>query len=335
MDASQLVRDGQAAEEAGDYDGAVGAFSALLEHPDARAVASAHLHLGRVAWKQGRLDEAVRSLDEARARAIRLGDTALRAQVENAVGVLCVARGELAQARAAYTVAQELTPDPTTRAKIQLNLGVIANIQGHLPEARRHYEQSRATFRDLGDDRNEALALHNLGMLHADTGAWDEADEAFQLALALFESHGNRQMIANVLMNRSEVFYGRGRAHDAIAQCDLALAIYAEIGDEGGRAETMRWRAHGLRLLRQHAEAERLLAESIRIATRGQNALLVAEAQRELGLVLLAQERVTEGRRALERALGAFEELGAEREAREVRQLLGDLNTPSGQRVSG
>ena len=307
-----------AAEEAGDFVGAAAAFGSLVDDPDARAAATARFHLARVVWKQGRLDEALALCEQTRAAAIRLADDDLRAQVENAIGVLHVARGEYAQARAAYGVAFDLTRDAVTRAKITLNLGVIANIQGSYDIARRQYATSLAMFREAKDHRGEALALHNIGMLHADHREWDEADDAFRGAVALFELQGNRQMIANVLVNRSEVGYGRGRVHEALAQCDMALTMYAELGDEIGRGEALRWKGHGLRLVARLPEAEHTLVEALRIAERTHTRLLEAESLRELGLVRRTRGQTAQAKHAMERALGMFKELGAMRDAEQL-----------------
>lgn len=318
MDVEEVLTAGQTAEDAGDLVGAAAAFASLTSHADPRVVATAKLHLGRVAWRQSQLDTALGLCEESRAIAIRLGDQDLRARIENAMGVLHVARAEYAQAKAAYVVALELTKDTVTRAKIALNLGVIANIQGTLDLARRHYTQSLGLFREADDERGAALALHNIGMLHSDLGEWDEADEAFRDALVLFEQQGNRQMIANALVNRSEVMYGRARVQDAIALCDQAKAVYGEIGDEQGRAEALKWKAHGLRLTGRHGAAVSALTEAIRIAQRANNRLLEAEATRELARVYRADTRPREAQNTYDRALDIFRELGATRDAEDL-----------------
>lgn len=331
MTADELFRDGMALEDAGDFIGAETLFRSLLGHTDPAVAGTARFHLGRVTWKQGRLDEALALCDEARTTAVRIGDNMLRAQVENAVGVLHVARGEYEQAQAAYAVALDLTPDMRTRAKIALNLGVIENIRGNYEHAARRYTQSEQLFRAAGDQRGAALVLHNRGMLHADRAEWDEADEAFERALALFESQANRQMIANVLLNRSEVSFGRRRTDEAIARCDMALHIYGEIGDEIGRGESLRWKGHGMRLLGRYSEADVCLTEAVRIADRGRAKLLAAESLRELGLTERAAGKPADAKRTLARALAIFQELGAQPEIQEVTaEMEGDQPPRSG-----
>src|SRR6185436_17802939 len=146
MVSDEAFRVGQSAEEAGDLVGAAAAFESHLDDGDALVAATARFHLARVVWKRGQLDAALTLCEESREAAVRLQHRDLRSKVENAIGVLRVARGEYEQARADYAVALDLTDDIVTRAKIALNLGVIANIQGEYDLARQQYARSEALF---------------------------------------------------------------------------------------------------------------------------------------------------------------------------------------------
>jgi tetratricopeptide (TPR) repeat protein len=285
-------------------------------------LAETRFRLGRVAWRQGRFDEALAHYDEARGLAQQLDDVELRARVENGVGAVHYSRGAYAQARASYRVALELAHKDALRAKALLNLGVIANVESDFEAARGFYARSRDAFRRAGDISGEALVLHNIGMLCSDLERWEEADEAFDRCLTLCEGQGNRQMVANVLINRSELLCARGQFDAAAAECSRALAIYTETGDEVGRGEAMRLQAHAERRAGRHEAAVRLLREAVRIAARHQSALLEAEAARELGA--LEQERgdAAAATQWLERALARFVSLGAKREEEAVRAEL-------------
>jgi len=318
MTGPDAILAGEAAEQGGDLVNATAAYQAALDHTDRAVVADAHFHIGRVAWRQGRYDDALTAYTKARALAVESDTTEVRARVENGIGAVHYARGEYEQARAAYGVALELTKEPSLRAKIVLNLGVIANIEGDLEEAREHYQRSRALFREARDLAGEALTLHNIGMLHADLEEWDEADEAYRRCLELCEAQGNKQMIANVLLNRSELSCARERYGDAVASCDLALSIYSSIGDEVGRGEAMRWKGHALRHMGQLDQAERSLNDAARVAHRTQVKLLEAEATRDLAAVRRAGGDAFGATKHLERALELFRTLGAQREVDEV-----------------
>ena len=317
----------EAAELRGDLGVAVTAYERLLDSADPAVVAEARFRLGRVAWRQGRFGDALSHYTAAAAGASHLGLRHLGARVENGVGAVHYARGAYAQARASYGVARELAADdPALLGKVLLNLGVIANIEGALDAARDAYRQSGRAFAAAGDDAGRALVLHNLGMVNADLELWDEAAESYAACLELCERQGNRQMVANVLLNQSELHDVAGRYDIAIAQCDRALMIYSEMGDQPGRGDALRARSRALRLLGRVDEAETNAAEALRIATKLQARLLEAEATRELGLVRLATGDRVSASLMLGRALASFTELGAAREVAAVRRELSQLS---------
>src|SRR5579884_3620133 len=130
------IRTGEAAETAGDLLAAAAAYESALQSTDPLVVADARFHLGRVAWRRGRFDDAIAEYEKARALTLQHGAADLRARVENGLGVVFHSRGEFAQARAAYSVALQLAGDDTQRARVLLNLGAIANIEGDLDTAR-------------------------------------------------------------------------------------------------------------------------------------------------------------------------------------------------------
>jgi tetratricopeptide (TPR) repeat protein len=317
---------GEAAELAGEYLDASAAYQSATDDPDHLVVADAHFHLGRLSWRQGRFDEAVLQYDLARKIAVQYADPELRARVENGLGVVHHARGELAQARASYAVALELAVDETQRGRVLLHLGAVANIEGDFASARAHYARSRAIFQHTGFTRGEVSALHNLGMLDADEGRFDEADQAYRRSLELLETLQDRQGIATVLLNRSELSCARLQFDDAVSMCDLSISVYDEIGDEIGRGEALRWKGHALRMLTQFADAEIALQDAVRIARRSQIKLLEAESSRELALTRLGQGSPESAAKLLTRALQLFEELGARRDASAVRLELAAIS---------
>jgi tetratricopeptide (TPR) repeat protein len=234
-------------------------------------------------------------------------------------------RGEYVQARAALTVARDLSRDPVMRAKALLNLGIIANIEGDYELAQTHYSRSRAAFQQAQDVAGEALVLHNLGMLHADLLNWDNADDAFAQCLGLCEARGDRVLIASVLINRSEVSCARGRFDQAIADCDLAISVANEIGAEVQRGEALRWKGRALWRSGRHEAGEQTLREAVRIAHRTHVKLLEAEASRDLGAQAIELGATSRARKWLLRARQLFESLGAQRELNGVREELGRL----------
>src|SRR5471032_3107998 len=142
MRPSEQLSVGQIAEARGDYVAAATAYRALLSASDSRTAAEASFLLGRVSWRQGRLDAALEAYETARTSCERLGDTELQARVQIGLGAVHYARGEHDSARRAYAEAQTLTSEPTLRARILLNLGVIESAEARHAEARDHHDRA-------------------------------------------------------------------------------------------------------------------------------------------------------------------------------------------------
>lgn len=326
---------GERAEAAGDYLAAAAAYRSVTTVPNPHLAADAHFRLGRVSWRQGRFDVALGAFESARALAERGGLADLRASIENGIGAVHYARGEYGAARQAYAAAQALTQDAAMRGKIILNLGVIENIEGNLEVAHEHYERAYRLFRTTGDDGSAMLALHNRGMLEADLGRWSDADQSFLTAFDLATGAGNQEMIAKILVNRSEVLAERGALGEAIDHCDRALAIYGVVGDEVGRGEALRWMAHAMNRAGEFAAAERSGLAALHIATRSGVRLLEAESARELADVRGALGDPDGRLKFLRRAGALFAELGARREAAEVAAALIPLEGEPPQATNG
>jgi tetratricopeptide (TPR) repeat protein len=319
---------GERAEMAGDYIAAVAAYRAVVDVPDERVAAQAYFCLGRVSWRRSRFDASLEAFESALVLARRLGDEELQARVENGIGAVHYARGDHAAARRAYAAAQALTHDDAMRGRIILNLGVIENIESNYAAASAHYEEAYRLFLESGDSDSATLALHNRGMVEADLARWDDAVRSFLAALELATKAGNREMVAKTLVNLSEVLVERGAFDKAIEHCDRALAIYAVVGDEVGRGEALRWRAHALGRSGELIAAERNANEALHIAMRCGARLLEAEASRDVGVLRGLLGDRAGGIKQLRHALVLFNELGARREAKEVALLL-QRPTPS------
>src|SRR5205085_4876264 len=102
---------GQRAETAGDYVAAAAAYTAVTAVADESLAVQAHFCLGRVSWRQGRFDAALKSFENARAIAARSGDVEFCARVDNGIGAVHYARGDYTSARQAYDAALTRTHD--------------------------------------------------------------------------------------------------------------------------------------------------------------------------------------------------------------------------------
>jgi tetratricopeptide (TPR) repeat protein len=99
-------------------------------------------------------------------------------------------------------------------------------------------------YRAAQDDYEEALelspddaaALNNLGMVARSQGNYQEATDYYEQALALFRELGDRQGEANSLMGLGMVARSQGNYKEAIDYYEQALDIMREIDDTAGIA---------------------------------------------------------------------------------------------------
>src|SRR5262249_40563676 len=126
------------------------------------------------------------------------------------------------------------------RARVEQNLGILANIQGDLDEALVHYSLSLEAYEGDGDEHGCALAYHNLGMASAGRGLADDADRYFAWSLAIAERAADTRLVGLCLVNRAEVQVGRQRFEDALRNAEQALALFDRLGAVSEKAGAYR-----------------------------------------------------------------------------------------------
>lgn len=319
------IAEGEAAEQRGDFVVATTAYTAAAAADDASVGAEARFRLGRVAWRQGRFDDALALYERARAMAEECGATECRAAAEVGIGTIHCERAEYARARASYQVAFDLTASASLRGKIHLNLGVIAAMERDVAQARELYRRAVQVFQGAADDGGLALALHNLGMLHASLDEWVEAEEAYGRCLEVCERMGNRQMLSTVMLKRVELLAHRERLDEAAAECERALVVLGDLGDEVGRAEAFRWQGYAYRRLGRREAADVRLRDAARIAARLQVPLLEAHVSEELGVMRLEDGDTRDALSWLERAHSRYQSVAADADAERVARSLESL----------
>jgi tetratricopeptide (TPR) repeat protein len=327
------LAEGDEAEQKGDLQTASAAYRRLSTSDVAGPAAQGLFRLGRVAWRQGRLDDALELYERARAAAIELGDDDLRAAIENGVGSVYCQRGIFTQARSSFAVASELAASPALRGRIQINMGALALLLGDVEEARASYERAVELLDSINDEEGLTLALHNLALAHSEEQDWDAAEASFELCLTIAAKRGDKSVMAGAMLNQAELRCEAERYPEALERSEKSLAIFGELQDESGRAAALRVQGEIYRKMHQLEEAEPRLKEAIRIAGRLQLLTLEAEAARELGMVKAGRGDVTSATKWLRRALARFSLMSADDQMHAIEEQLQALKPwrPSGE----
>jgi predicted ATPase/DNA-binding CsgD family transcriptional regulator len=188
--------------------------------------------LGAVALQQGDVDRAERYFTEALAIQEAIGDNVGIAESTNSLANLAHERGDLARARALYERSLELQHSRVRyRPDIALhNLGIVAQEQGDLDAARRHFQDSVAIKRSLGDTHGLALSLAKLAEVLASMGEAVTAHRLLCESLNLQRDLGDRPAMAFVLDRFAMAAAARDRPLHSLRIAAAADALREAIG---------------------------------------------------------------------------------------------------------
>ncbi len=114
-----------------------------------------------------------------------------------------------------------------------------ANRYSSLEEARREAEIARRTFRDLGDEMNEAQCLRLLGHIASDLGAAAQGRRLVTRALALFKKHDHFAGQAQCEVLIGEIDYLLGDHARALEVLHEAADKFLQVGDNLGRSQCL------------------------------------------------------------------------------------------------
>jgi putative nucleotidyltransferase with HDIG domain len=263
-----------------------------------------------------------RSFDVARA----LGDDLLAAEALNTLGGVEMTSDWLEDARNDFLHALELggTHD-ALRAKVEQNLGILANIQGDLDEAATRYSRALAANRRTGDESGCARAYHNLGMACADRELFDEAARYFTQSLEITRRTGDVYLQGLTLGEYADVHLECQRIEEARQTAEQALAIFDRLGAGAEKSGAYRVIGAVYRETSRPALAEARLRAALEQAVAAGSLLHEAEASRELALLCQMMGRNQEALGLLTAAHRLFRRLDARRDVARVGGKVAEL----------
>jgi tetratricopeptide (TPR) repeat protein len=190
-------------------------------------------------------------------------------------------------------------------------LGMLHEDQGEYERARERYEQSLAIKQEVGDRAGVAISLHQLGMLHQDQGEYERARERYKQSLAIAQELGDRASVARTLHQLGNLHYLQGEYERARERYEQSLAIEQEIGNPDGVAGSL----HQLGMLHQeqgeYERAREYYEQSLAIAQELGDRASVARSLGQLGLLMEQEGNSTAAVTSLAQSFFLFEQLGA------------------------
>lgn len=212
----------------GRYDEAAASFDRALalwpKDGDPVEKAIVLLNRGQLDRELGETDRASERFREALGLFHQAKDRKNEAAALNALGLAALDAGRPAAALEPLRGALELrTPETRGWAVTRTALGVAYRQLGRLDDARQAYAAALPVFHRLGDSREEARCLGNLGQLEAAAGQDASALASFDRALGVFETLTDPPNLAQILEAKARVLRRDGDLEAARGLMEKAL----------------------------------------------------------------------------------------------------------------
>jgi class 3 adenylate cyclase/tetratricopeptide (TPR) repeat protein len=191
----------------------------------------AHACVGHLYLAQGDLEHAIRVFDQGLALCRASGNRSWLRVIVGGLGAASALQGRLAEGRALL----EEGISEGTRTGTRLNqayrnawLSEVYRRAGCDDEAWQHARQALDLARQLKERGNEALALHQLGAVHAHADPPDvaQAKAYYQQALALAEALSMRPLQAHCHLGLGTLYATTSRAAQARTALSAAIDLY-------------------------------------------------------------------------------------------------------------
>ncbi len=241
-------------------------------------VVEARVDLAICYWREGALDEARVTLDDALTRLGNLvSEQRLRAILNKAIIEQVSTRSKealrllresapLFEASSNHALTGKFHNEYGTVLK---NLGLAENREDYIDQALIEYTAASFHGEQAGNNRFLALVENNVGFLFVRLGRFGEAHEHLDRARTLFVALSDNGMIAQVDDTRARAFLEQGRYAEAETVARGSIRVLEEGDEQSLLAEALTTHGTALARLRRNDEALGILERAMRVAEQG------------------------------------------------------------------
>lgn len=285
--------------------------------------------LGELYQRQGKIDEAVRTLDEV----VRIGSSSDQAMALNSLGRVYQREGKFDEALRVLHKSLELfveMADPRGQVMVLNSLGVIYQRLGDLEKSIDILQQSYMIAEQLGDKRSVAFVLNSLGIVYQRLGNFDATVDAFHKSTVIDAQIGNVYGQATTLNLMGDAYQQQGKFEEAIDVLEQSNKLWQRLGDERGLA--IATISLGRSYLKQgkFEKSVKFLHQSNMLLERLGDERGQAMALNSLGEVYLRSGKFEESVDVLRQSDALWARLGDKRRQAAVLNLLADVYQQQG-----
>lgn len=135
-------------------------------------------------------------------------------------------------------LASQLTPVLLADPRLAYLAAEALYHTGRMAELAEYAEAYEEAARDAADLAGTMKALNLGGIAAFELGRTSDAEVRFDLLMELAEAEGDQDMLARAANNLGALANLKGRRHEAIAYYNLAIPLYAKLGQVRGLAQS-------------------------------------------------------------------------------------------------
>ncbi len=188
--------------------------------------------LGRLQYRLGDLDAAIRSYERDLALGNKAEDQSVVAMATGNLGLIHQARGDLDRAEEMHGKSLEISQKLNRLdwvANQYGNLGLVHQTRGDLEKAENMHRKSLEIETELGRKEGMAKQYGNLGIIHAKRGDLEEAEKMHRKSLEINTELGRKEGMAKQYGNLGSILYDKGESRGACELWSKALALFREM----------------------------------------------------------------------------------------------------------
>ncbi len=295
----------------GDVDGAATVIVGVAEELDEASEASRRE--AAASWREAGAIYYSTDIEEA----TRCYEAALRLEPENPINASDLAytyirAGRLDEAVTTFDEALSLGPPAAIRADVERGLGMTHRLKGQLDVAESYLRTAYETAEALGDLRQKAKVLSQLGAVATTRGDYETAREILETGVDLANEIGDEPVLANVLNDLAIVMASTEQYAEASSLFRQTYDIYLDRADLVGQSEAIGNLGATALKKGELDEAEVWLLQSVELGERLGARRSIAADLTNLGGMAAQRGRFDEAAVFFDRAYGIAEETGLE-----------------------
>lgn len=207
----------------------------------AKGIAGARTAMGRIQWRQGNYEEALKNHNDALGIYQNRNDKKQTATLLMYIGQDYADDGKYAQAQEHWTLALHLYQalnDLTNVARVHILFGWLYENQGNTAAAVTSNFTALKIYEELGDKSDVAVATSAIASDYMTLGNYQQAITYYRQALQAHIETGNRIQLPGTYVQIGQVYLKMNDYASALRAMDTALHISIEITDTVSLAES-------------------------------------------------------------------------------------------------